>query len=70
MSLVLHIIEPEFPATSNENLSDHKPESILTCALLLAKNIFLLNDHIKGSVGFDECRNILASSSTACNSLK
>lgn len=26
----LHIIEPEFPATSRENLSDHKPESILT----------------------------------------
>jgi len=65
MSFVLQIIDPELPATSNENLSDHNPESILTWALLLAKNIFFLNDHIKGSVEFDECRNMLASSSTA-----
>jgi len=65
VSFVLHKIDPEFPATSNENLSDHKPESILTWAFLLAKNIFFLNDHIKGSVKFDECRNIFASSSIA-----
>lgn len=29
MSSVLHIIDPELPATSKENLSDHRPESIL-----------------------------------------